>query len=186
MNTKISFKSMLIALMAIVSMGTLTACSSDDDGVDNGNNNNGAANALIISGKNYGNLPYAQFMDWDDGYASFVFSNVRMANSIDQNAPLTFLSVRIPCSSAGIPTGTFSTDADADFDVNRIASTGICELTGWCLKLTMTVTKNGDNYSVDFATSDLHIFHNDDEKGNGEPGTLSLHYEGKIEVVNYN
>lgn len=186
MNTKISFKSMVIALMAIVSMGTLTACSSDDDGGDNGICNNGAANALIISGKNYGNLPYAQFMDWGDGYASFIFSNVRMVNSIDQNAPLTFLSVRIPYSSAGIPTGTFSTDADADFDVNRIASTGLCELTGWCLKLTVMITKSGDNYIVDFLTSDLHIFHSDDEGGNGESGTLSLHYEGKIEVVNYN
>ena len=102
------------------------------------------------------------------------------------STPVTFLSVRIPYNVLGIPQGTFSTEADADFDVNRNPSTRECDLTGWCMKLTMTVAKSGDKYIIDFSTNDLHIFHSNDETGSGQPGSLNLHYEGNVEMINNN
>lgn len=180
MKTTALFKNLQMVFVAIMCLTSLCACSSDDDDINGGGN--GSTNTLMISGKSYGSLPYAQFIDWGDGYASFIFSNVRMVNA-GANTPITFLSVRIPYTSSGIPQGSFTTDADADFDVNRVASTQECELTGWCLKLAMTVNRLGDKYVVDFSTNDLHIFHSDEETGNGQTGTLTLHYEGSVEVV---
>lgn len=179
-----SFKNLQKVLMTIMCLTMFCACSSDDYDTTGGDSS-GSANELMISGKSYGSLPYGQFIDWGDGYASFIFSNIRMVNA-GTTTPITFLSVRIPYNTSGIPQGTFSTEADADFDVNRIASTGKCDLTGWCMKLIMTVVKSGDKYIVDFSTSDLHIFHSDDETGNGQSGSLTLHYEGFLEVVNNN
>jgi len=173
----------MMVVTTIVCMATFTACSRDDD---NEPISGDSTNALVISGQSYGNLPFAQFINWGDGTASFIFSSVRMVSNLDQNSPITFLSVRIPYSSTGIPTGTFSADVDADFDVNRIPSTQTCDLTGWCIKLTMTVVKSGDNYVVDFETNDLHIFHSDNETGNGQSGSLTMHFEGKVELVSYN
>ena len=118
-------------------------------------------------------------------FRSLTLRNIRLVNA-GTTTPITFLSVRIPYNNSGIPQGTFSTEADADFDVNRITSTGKCDLTGWCMKLIMTVVRSGDKYIVDFSTSDLHIFHSDDETGNGQSGSLTLHYEGYLEVVNNN
>lgn len=184
MKAMISFKNLQVVLMTIMCLTMFCACSSDDDDTT-GDSGSGSANEMMISGKSYGSLTYGQFIDWGDGYASFIFSNIRMVNA-GTDIPITFLSVRIPYNTSGIPQGIFSTNADADFDVNRIASTGKCDLTGWCMKLTMTVARSGDKYIVDFSTSDLHIFHSDDEAGNGQSGSLTLHFEGNLEVVNNN
>lgn len=184
MKAIISFKNLQMVLMTIMCLTMFCACGSDDDDTIGGGGS-GSANEMMISGKSYGSLPYGQFSDWGDGYALFIFSNIRMVNA-GTDTPFTFLSVRIPYTTSGIPQGTFSTEADADFDVNRIASTGKCDLTGWCMKLTMTVARSGDKYTVDFSTSDLHIFHSDEETGNGQSGSLTLHYEGNLEVVKNN
>ena len=182
MNKKNLFKDIIMALFAVVAMVSLTACGSDDDDFDNGNTS--TKNVLTINGRSYDNLPYAQFISRSDGTATFIFSSVRMVSDIDRNAPLTLLSVRIPSSSSGIPTGSFSTDADADFEVNRIISTQTCDLTGWSLNLTINVAQLGDKYIINFSSNDMHIFHSDDEVGNGESGSLTLHYEGKVEIIN--
>ena len=174
------FKSAMVVVLMSLVVASLTACGGDDDD-DLGSTS--SSNALIINGTTYGNLPYAIFTVDEDGTASFIFSSVRMVNSIDPNAPLTFLSVRIPYSSGGIPTGVFSADVDADFDVNRVPSTGKCDLTGWSVNQTMKVSKSGDKYIVDFVTNDLHIYHSDNEIDDGQSGSLVFHYEGKIEIA---
>ncbi len=176
------YKNLLFVLLGIIAM---TSCSSDDE---NTNNSGNSIAELVINERSYGKLPYACFINNGDGTGSFIFSNQNVSSgSVKQDAKLTYLSVRIPFTSGEIPTGIFTgSNVDADFDVNRIVSTGECELTGWCLKLTMMVSKSGDKHIVEFVTDDLHIFHSDGEKGNGQLGKLTMHYEGKVEVVTYN
>lgn len=75
MKQIISFKNLQMVLIAIMCLTMFCACSSDDDDTTGGGGS-GSANELMISGKSYGSLPYGQFVDWGDGYASFIFSNI--------------------------------------------------------------------------------------------------------------
>jgi len=184
MKKYIKTKMASMVMLSIMLVSTFTACSSDNDDIpDNGNDANAA---LIINGKNYGILPYGNFVDWADGTASFVFANQNMAEgSIDVNSAYTYVAVRIPYNSGPLPMGTFSgKDVDLDFDVNRILSTEECELTGWSEDLVMTVSISGEKYIVDVRTNSLHIYSNDEETGDGHSGTLTMHYEGNLSDVN--
>lgn len=170
----------LMVLMSIMCMVAVSSCGSDDDPQDNVPNA-----SLIISGKNYGVLPYGNFMNWNDGTASFIFGNQNITGgNIDVNSGYTYVAVRIPYSSGDIPVGTFSgSDVDLDFDVNRIASSQKCDMTGWSMNLSMTVSRSGDKYVVDVTSNNLHIYSNDDDSGDGTKGSLSLHYEGSIRSI---
>ena len=178
-------KKMLMVLLAITGLVTLSACGSDDDETTEIGGNLNAA--LIISGKNYGVLPYGSFTNWEDGTASFIFGTQSIASgSMDRNSGYTYVAIRIPYTTGDIPLGTFSgNDVDLDFDVNRIATSQKCDLTGWSTDITMTVAKLGDKYIVDVTTNILHIFQNDEESNNGNTGSLTFHYEGRISTVSY-
>ena len=187
MYKKIFAKLLMMTMMIVVST-TFTACGGDDeDSEDKGSIGDGTNSVLLINSTNYALLPYAWFMDWGDGYGSFMIDNQNaILKGIDQSSGYTYVAVRIPYTSGAIPTGTFTTTADLDFDINRIASTQKCDMTGWSMNLTMTIAKQGDKYIVDVITDDLHIFKSDDETGNGQNGSLKIHYEGPLEIYGLN
>lgn len=181
-RTMNKIKFLLMAMMAVVAM-TFASCGSDDDTNESGSGNSSIDNVLSIDGTNYGKLEYACFIENGDGTSSLMFSNQNLASgNVNTNGNLTFLSVRIP-SVTDIPTGTFSKDIDADFDVNRNLSTQKCDLTGWSLNLVMTIAKSGSKYIVDVTSSDFHIYKGDDEIGDGQKGSVMMHYEGAISLI---
>lgn len=179
MKTNDYIKYMMLALMLTV---FLVSCSSNDED----ENTNGSSTAeLVINDRSFGKLAYAYFMNNGDGTGSFMFSNQNISEGfINQESNLTYLSVRIPYSTGNIPTGSFSgSGVDADFDVNRIISSGTCDMTGWSLDLSMTVQKSSNGYVVTVYSNKVHILNSDDEVGDGVIGTLKMNYEGSINFL---
>ena len=182
---------MMLAMMAAVCMA-FTACGGDDDGqtppagggVGTGGGGNVKPNSvLFVNGTNYGLLPYAYIMDWNDGAASIIIANQNgIKQGLDQNAGYTHVAVRIPNFTGSIPTGTYSQGLDLDFDINRIYAANTIEMTGWSTQLVMNVVNQGDKYIIDITTENLHTYTKDNEKGDGQKGTLSIHFEGSLEI----
>ena len=175
--------------MAVIVCVTFAACGSDDDDTTGGSGDNGGGNTtansvLFINDTNYGLLPYAWFMDWGGGEGSFIIANQNtILNGVDQNSDYTYVAVRIPYTTGSdIPIKSFSDTADLDFDLNRIYAQNTVDMTGWSLNQSMTINKTGDKYIVDVYTNDLHIFKSDEESGDGQHGTLKIHYEGPLEI----
>ena len=191
MKKSIFTRVMMLAMMAAVCMA-FTACGGDDDGqtppagggVGTGGGGNVKPNSvLFVNGTNYGLLPYAYIMDWNDGAASIIIANQNgIKQGMDQNAGYTQVAVRIPNFTGSIPTGTYSQGLDLDFDINRIYAANTIEMTGWSTQLVMNVVNQGDKYIIDITTENLHTYTKDNEKGDGQKGTLSIHFEGSLEI----
>ncbi len=179
MRTKSFFKSMTIAIAAIVSM-SMTACGNSDDESSKGGNS--SSSELIINDSSYGTLKYAYFTNHDDGTGSFMFTSQDLLDtSISQDSKLSFLAVRIPYTSGAIPTGTFmGNTVDADFTVNMIPSSGTYDMTGWSLGLTITIQKSGNNYTVSVQANNVNILQGDSKSEIQTTGTLKFNYEGSI------
>lgn len=179
-----------ILMMTIMVFGptTFIACGGNDENSEyKGGISDGTNSVLFINSTNYAQLPYAWFMNWGDGYGSFMIDNQNaILKGIDQSSGYSYVAVRIPYTSGAIPTGTFTSIADLDFDINRITSTQKCDMTGWSLNLTMTIAKQGDKYIIDIISDNLHIFESDDETGNGQKGSLMIHYEGLLKIYGSN
>ena len=180
---------MMVAMMAAMCV-TLAACGGDDGDSspagsgDNGGGGNVKPNSvLFVNGTNYGLLPYAYIMDWNDGAASIIIANQNgIKQGLDQNAGYTQVAVRIPNFTGSIPTGTYSQGLDLDFDINRIYAANTIEMTGWSTQLVMNVVNQGDKYIIDITTENLHTYTKDNEKGDGQKGTLNIHFEGSLEI----
>ena len=190
MKKSIFTRVMMLAMMAAVCM-TFTACGGDDDGTPAGGGDNGGGgdkpnSVLFVNGTNYGLLPYAWFMKWTDGSASFIISNQNtIQKGLDKTTGYTYVAVRFPNYDGAIPLGTYNANLDLDFDINRkytseTAST--VDMTGWSTKLVITIDKRDDKYIVDISTEDLHILKNDNEQGDGQKGFLNIHYEGPLDT----
>ena len=189
---KSNLKFYLIAILAIMCSSSLVSCGSDDDnnesnggGASTGNNNA----ALVIGTKNFGNLPYAYFIDNGmDGIGrscSLMFSNVRMPDGLSTtDLKWTYLAVRLPYDGSDIPVGKFSgSDVDLDFDVNHNIKDDTIELTGWSTEVTVEIRKSGDRYSIDVITSSLYTA--TDNVGNGQKSSdnIVFHYEGVLSTL---
>ena len=169
-------------VMALVCVPVLSSCGGDDDDEIGGSGKSNSENVMYINGNNVASLNYGYFIYEGEGTVSFMFMNQNMLNfDVNKSPLLSFLSVRIP-ETSDIPTGTFTTEIDADFDVNRDWSTYKCDMTGWSRALVMTVSKSGNKYVIDVTSNDLHIFKSDNEIGDGANGSLRFHYEGGISV----
>lgn len=187
-------KSFFLRLMTVVMVAamcvTLAACGGDDgDSSPAGNGDNGSGgnvkpnSVLFVNGTNYGLLPYAYIMKWNDGAASIIIANQNgIKQGLDQNAGYTQVAVRIPNFMGSIPTGTYSQGLDLDFDINRVYAANTIEMTGWSTQLVMNVVNQGDKYIIDITTENLHTYTKDNEKGDGQKGTLNIHFEGSLEI----
>lgn len=191
MKKTILSRVLMLVMMAVVAM-TFTACGGDDDSSPAGGGNNGDGDGnqpnsvLFVNGTNYGLLPYAWFMEWSDGSASFIISNQNtIQKGLDKSVGYTYVAVRIPNYNGEIPLGTFTENLDLDFDINKkytSETVSTVDMTGWSTKLTITINKQGDNYVVDVKTDNLHIFKSYDEQGDGQKGSLNIHYEGSLDT----
>ena len=189
MKKTIFLKVMTVAMMAAMCV-TLAACGGDDGDSspagsgDNGGGGNVKPNSvLFVNGTNYGLLPYAYIMKWNDGAASIIIANQNgIKQGMDQNAGYTQVAVRIPNFTGTIPTGTYSQGLDLDFDINRVYAANTIEMTGWSTQLVMNVVNQGDKYIIDITTENLHTYTKDNEKGDGQKGTLNIHFEGSLEI----
>lgn len=47
----------------------------------------------------------------------------------------------------------------------------------------MIIAKSGNKYIVDVTSNDFHICQGEDESGNGQKGSVVMHYEGLFSIV---
>lgn len=173
-NIRFLFTTLLVAMIGL----GLSSCSKDDD--EGGGSGGSSKPTVIVDGKS-NKLNYAYYDIYENGQGLYLeFYNVDKYNMSISDTKLQGLLIDIEkYHQSDIQSGAYSADLfyyDTDIDYSSHNVHNNILLKG---KVNVTITKDGDTYSVSVPETTVNIVDNDERTVLGSK-PVSFSYTGKL------